>query len=97
MRDATFTVTHDDQASRYEIHEGSVLLGHIDYRADGGTLDMDHTEVDPGQQGRGVGSKLAGGALDDVRSRGLKVVPSCPFIADYIERHPDYTDLIAPT
>ncbi|HEV2529397.1 MAG TPA: GNAT family N-acetyltransferase [Thermomicrobiales bacterium] len=95
MSDATFIVTHDDQTSRYDIHEGSVSRGHIDYRADGQVIDMHHTEVDPSQQGRGIGSRLASGALDDVRSRGLKVVPSCPFIADYIERHPKYTDLIA--
>ncbi len=96
MSDATFTGTHDDSAGRYEIREGDAVRGHIDYRADGNTLDMHHTEVDPSQQGRGIGSRLAAGALDDVRSRGMKVVPSCPFIADYIERHPDYTDLIAP-
>ncbi len=92
---ATFTVTHDDDRQRFEIHEGETPRGHIDYRTLGNRLDMHHTEVDPTQQGRGIGSKLVRGALDDVRARGLTVVPSCPFIADYIDRHPDYADLIA--
>ena len=54
-----------------------------------------HTEVDDGLEGLGVGSRLAKGALDDVRRRGLKVVARCPFIAAWLKRHPDYADLLA--
>jgi uncharacterized protein len=54
-----------------------------------------HTEVDSGLEGMGVGSRLAKGALDDVRRRGLKVVARCPFIAAWLKRHPDYADLLA--
>ncbi len=54
-----------------------------------------HTEVDTGIEGHGVGSRLANGALDDVRRRGLKVVAKCPFIAAWLKRHPDYADLLA--
>ena len=54
-----------------------------------------HTEVDSGLEGLGVGSRLAKGALDDVRRRGLKVVARCPFIAAWLKRHPDYADLLA--
>jgi predicted GNAT family acetyltransferase len=54
-----------------------------------------HTEVDPSVKGLGIGSRLAAGELDDVRSRGLKVVAKCPFIAAWLRRHPDYADLLA--
>lgn len=55
-----------------------------------------HTEVDPAFEGQGVGSQLAKAALDDVRARGLELVPRCPFIAAYIRRHSeDYLDLVA--
>ncbi len=53
-----------------------------------------HTEVFPEFEGKGVGSRLATGALDDVRARGLKLTPQCPFISAYIKRHPAYADLV---
>ena len=54
-----------------------------------------HTEIDPAFEGHGVGSALAKAALDDVRAKGLKAVPLCPFIRTWIDRHPDYEDLVA--
>jgi predicted GNAT family acetyltransferase len=56
---------------------------------------MVHTEVEPEWEGRGVGSELVRGALDDVRARGLKVRPLCPFVRAFIERHSEYLDLVA--
>jgi predicted GNAT family acetyltransferase len=53
-----------------------------------------HTETLPAFEGKGVGSRLAAGALDEVRSRGLVVTAKCPFIAAYIHRYPDYADLV---
>ena len=53
-----------------------------------------HTEVLPAFEGKGVGSRLATWALDDVRARGLKLTPQCPFIAAFIKRHPAYADLV---
>jgi uncharacterized protein len=93
--DTALTVTHDDAANRYELHEGDTRLGLIDYTVTGDVIDMHHTEVDPSQQGRGLGGRLVRGALDDARARGLRVVPTCPFVATWIERHPDYADLVA--
>jgi uncharacterized protein len=52
--------------------------------------------VDPHFEGKGVGAALVQGVLDDVRARGLKVRPCCPFVAAYIRRHPEYEDLVAP-
>jgi len=53
-----------------------------------------HTEIDPEFEGKGLGSQLARGALDAVRAEGSRVVPLCPFMAGYIERHPDYQALV---
>jgi predicted GNAT family acetyltransferase len=53
-----------------------------------------HTEVAPSAEGAGVGSRLVRGALDDVRARGLRVAPLCPFVREYIRRHPEYADLV---
>lgn len=65
------------------------------YRIEDGKIVFTHTEVPEEAEGHGVGDALARFALDDVRARGLKVVPLCPFIAAWIERHPDYKALTA--
>lgn len=54
-----------------------------------------HTEVAPAVEGRGVGSRLVSAALDDIRARGLRLVPICPFVRAYLGRHPEHGDLLA--
>jgi predicted GNAT family acetyltransferase len=56
---------------------------------------MVHTEIEPAFEGEGFGSALVSGALDDVRARGKRVRPLCPFVAAYVKRHPEYADLVA--
>jgi len=51
--------------------------------------------VPPELGGKGIGSKLIRGALDQVRLDGLKVIPECPFVKAFIEKHADYQDLLA--
>ena len=65
------------------------------YQLEGRTIVLTHTMVPAAIEGRGVGSKLIRGALDAARDRGLNVVPQCPFVRDYIARHPEYRDLLA--
>ena len=65
------------------------------YQMEGDTIVFTHTIVPKAIEGRGVASRLIRGALDQVRDRGLKVVPQCPFVAAYIKRHPDVQDLLA--
>lgn len=67
----------------------------IEYRRHGKVITMTHAEVPPVLNGRGIGSALAKGALDLVRSRQETVVPSCPFIASYIKRHTEYQSILA--
>jgi predicted GNAT family acetyltransferase len=85
-----------DQA-RYEIWTGGRRAGFAQYRLDPGSITFVHTEIDPEHEGAGLGGRLARAALDDVRTRQLTIVPLCPFIAEYIRRHPDdYLDLVVP-
>ena len=80
---------------RYEARIGDDVVGFIEYRAVSGRRILLHTEVDPSVEGRGVGSRLASGALDDIRARGLLVTVKCPFVAAFLERHSGYEDLLA--
>ena len=91
------TVRDSPSARRYEVEEDGVVAGYTQYRLDESTstITFVHTEMDPAFGGRGLASELAAGALDDVRRRGLRVVAECEFIAGYIERHPEYADLLA--
>jgi predicted GNAT family acetyltransferase len=79
---------------RYEALADGRLVGEILYRREPGAIVLVHTDIDPSAEGHGVGSKLVAGALDDIRARGLRVVPQCPFVAAYIRRHPDYAELV---
>jgi len=64
------------------------------YQIEGDTIVFTHTLVPKAIEGRGVASKLIRAALDSARDAGLKVVPQCPFVAAYIERHPEYRELV---
>ncbi|MFI5838995.1 GNAT family N-acetyltransferase [Catenuloplanes sp. NPDC051500] len=80
---------------RFEIVVDDAVAGFAAYRLRDSSTIFTHTEVDSAFEGQGLGSKLAAGALDAVRARGGTVVPRCAFIKSYIERHPDYQDLLA--
>jgi len=88
-------VTDNPQASRYELWLGTTRAGLIAYRAEPGVVLLIHTEVDPAFAGQGLGERLVAGALEDLRARGLKPVPQCPFVRAYLRRHPDQADLVA--
>ena len=89
------SVTDHPEAGRYEITADGERVGFVTYRLSPGEITFLHAEVDPAREGNGLGSQLVAGALDDARARGLKVRPVCPFVAAYIERHPDTQDLLA--
>lgn len=73
------------------------VAGFADYTigVDGDTFDFTHTEVDDRFEGQGVGSRLAAGVLDFVRSEGATITPTCSFIRSYMKRHEDSHDLLA--
>jgi predicted GNAT family acetyltransferase len=83
------------EASRYELRLGRRLIGLAAYRRRNGRIAFTHTEADESCEGRGFGSRLAEVALTDAAKENLEVVPLCPFIAYYIEKHPEYQQLVA--
>ena len=90
------SVTDVPEAGRYEARADDRVLGLAAYQRQGDRVVFTHTEVDPDAEGGGVGSTLVRGALDDVRARGLRAVPRCSFVRAWIDRHPDYADLVDP-
>jgi predicted GNAT family acetyltransferase len=82
-------------ARQYEMRVGEhVAL--VQFRSEtDGTVRLLHTEVPAALEGQGIGSRLARGVLDSIRAEGQQVAPQCTFIAGYIERHPEYQDLVA--
>jgi predicted GNAT family acetyltransferase len=89
------TVRDNPEAGRYELLDGDRVFAVAAYERRGDTVVFTHTEVDPDAGESGLGSTLVRGALDDVRARGEKVIPRCPFVRGWIERHPEYADLVA--
>lgn len=70
-------------------------LARAEYVIDGDVITFTHTIVPPALEGRGIASRLIRHGLSEARARGLRVVPQCPFVAAYIRKHPEWTDLLA--
>jgi predicted GNAT family acetyltransferase len=88
-------VVNVPEASRYELRAGDQVIGEAAYHRRNGRIAFTHTEVAEALEGRGLGSRLATEALEDARQEGLEVVPLCPFMARFIQEHPEYQDLVA--
>ena len=87
-------VRQNAAANRYEFDvDGGEALAF--YRLADGVMTFTHTEVPAPLRGRGLGSQMMHAVLQDVRAQGLKVVPRCQFVADYIRRNPGFADLLA--
>jgi predicted GNAT family acetyltransferase len=90
----TEPVRDNPERHRFELDaDGHVAFS--TYQREGGVLTVLHTEVPKALEGRGIGSRLARGLLDIARAQGLKVRPRCSFVKAYIDRHPEYADLLA--
>jgi predicted GNAT family acetyltransferase len=79
---------------RFEVTVDGEPAGKALYQSRSGAVVVTHSEVDPKFRGQGVANELARQTLDQIRERGLKVVPLCPFFAHYVETHPEYLDLV---
>ena len=87
-------ITNNEKESQLEV---STLdgLAYLRYRVmRNGNLMLSHTEVPAALAGRGLASRLARAGLEMARARGMKVVIKCPFVASFVERHPEYQDLV---
>jgi uncharacterized protein len=78
---------------RFEI-ERDGHIAYLEYSLAGKVLQLIHSEVPPELRGHGLASELAKSALDWARENGIKVDVICPSVADYIEKHPEYRDLV---
>lgn len=89
------TVVDNTVQHRYELHTDAGLA-FIDYQRAGGVVSMTHASVPPALHGRGIGSQLVKGALELARAQHEKVRPVCPFVVIYLQRHPEFHDLLTP-
>ena len=94
MSDQTTRVHDNSELSRYEVSLDGTMVGFARYVRRGGRAYFVHTEIDPSHEGAGLGSALARGALEAQRQRGELVVPLCPFVRSYLDRHPELADVV---
>jgi hypothetical protein len=87
-------VVDNPQATRFDILVDDQVAGFTQYQRRGSTISFTHTEIDPSFEGRGLGSVLVRAALDAARAEGLSVLPFCPFVRRFIQRHSEYVDLV---
>lgn len=87
-------ITDDTDGQRYVIRADGKRAGLLHYRLQPGSIELVHTEIYEEFEGRGLGSQLISFALQDARERGLAVLPFCPFVNDYVQRHRQYVDLV---
>lgn len=88
------TIRDNPTELRYELVDGDTVIGQIRYRREPGAVALVHTEVEPMYEGQGLAGTLVEGALQDLRERGLGVIPVCPFVRTWLRRHPEYADLV---
>jgi predicted GNAT family acetyltransferase len=90
---ATASVRDNKPQSRFELDaEGAMAFAN--YRLAPGTVIITHTETPRSLRGRGIASELVQGALEMIRADGLKVIAGCAFVVDYLQKHPEYGDLV---
>jgi uncharacterized protein len=87
-------VVDNSVAQRFEMDVNG-KSAFVTYRRSAGVITLLHAEVPPDESGRGIGSELVHGALQLARAQGLRVVARCPFVANYIQIHPEFQDLLA--
>ena len=88
-------VVEDRVAQRYRLMAGGKEVGFVEYDPIGeDALLLKHTEVGPEHEGEGYAAKLLAGMLDDLRKRGLSVLPVCPYAMSYIRKHREYLDVV---
>lgn len=94
MSDAQLTIKHNEQAHRFETTVDGTTA-YISYVDNGNVIVYDHTIVPSAIGGRGIAGQLTKHALDYARAQGKKVMPACSYVANYMRKHPEYSDLKA--
>ncbi|MFI9649473.1 GNAT family N-acetyltransferase [Streptomyces sp. NPDC052040] len=89
-------VERAEARNRYEILVDGERAGLTAYRDRGEQRVFFHTEVDEAYAGQGLASRLVQEALTDVRARGKRIVPVCPYVAKFLKRHEEFADITDP-
>jgi predicted GNAT family acetyltransferase len=87
-------ITDAPDAERYEVHVDGDLAAVLAYKLRRTRIALIHTEVAPTHRGQGIAERLARFALDDARHRGLRVIPTCPYVRSFLDGHPEYHDIV---
>ncbi|HLS40350.1 MAG TPA: GNAT family N-acetyltransferase [Ornithinicoccus sp.] len=95
MSDPEVTVEQNTERHRFEALVEGKVAGFITYRSTDDEVELQHTVVKPDYEGRGVGSLLVRTTLEQIQEAGKKVIPSCPFVRAYLDRHPEWDSLRA--
>lgn len=95
MASENIAVTNNATAQRYEVQIDG-RLARLEYTQKNDRIAFQHTEVPPELGGQGIGGALVRTALEDAREQRLTVVPYCPFVRSYIQRHQEFLSLVAP-
>jgi uncharacterized protein len=93
-KDSELRLVDNRQENRYQAFLGDVDVAFSEYETEPGRVVFTHTVVNPEFEGRGIGSRLAKHVIEDVRSRGLRITPVCPFIRAYLRRHHEYDSIV---
>jgi hypothetical protein len=88
----TASVRDNKSRQRFELDTGGTMA-FANYRLTPDTVIITHTETPPALRGRGIASELVRGALELIRADGHKVVAGCGFVVDYLQKHPEFSDL----
>jgi predicted GNAT family acetyltransferase len=92
--EAVVSVKDIPRASRFELRVNGVFAGYLTYRDARSSRAFEHTVIATEHQGMGLASLLIRSALDEARAAGRNVLPLCPFVRSFIQRHPAYVDLV---
>jgi uncharacterized protein len=88
------TLQDRPEAHRFEATIGGRVVGFVDYQPAGDLVAFTHTQVDRALEGRGIAGKLVRFTLEEMRARGVGIVPVCPFYVTFLKRHPEFVDLV---
>ncbi|MFN8399650.1 MAG: GNAT family N-acetyltransferase [Anaerolineales bacterium] len=92
MESEKLEVVHNQAENRFEIQlDGQ--LAKLDYMENGDSIVMTHVGVPIEFRGHGIAAIITKAGLDYAKSKSLRVIPMCSYVAAYLRRNPQYIEL----